>query len=75
MDQQSERRAHDRGTTFSRLDWPTAQVLATARRARSQALREMAVGLARRTAALVLEFVRIPVRERLPAARRSRRTT
>jgi hypothetical protein len=81
MDHQSERRAPQAGHSFtgnpfSRLDWPTPEMLAAANRARSRALREMTVALVQTIASFIARLVRAqtrrPLRERIVAPGRRR---
>ena len=54
----------------SKPDWPTPEMLAAARRARGQYLRELVVALARRLKVLVIEHLEVARPARMRFARR-----
>jgi hypothetical protein len=54
----------------SKLDWPTPEILAEARRARGIFVRELVVALARRLKALAIEHFEVAWPARVRIARR-----
>ena len=59
MDNHAVRQDPGKSRALSKLDWPTPEVLAAARRARGIFLRELVVALARRLKALAVEHVEV----------------